>query len=493
MIPRFVKWTIPALFVSTALAQQAGSPTAWEARANTALGLTDSQVLSIVTQAGSDGLTRAAIEIAGQPVVFELAPASVRASDFRLFVQLADGSFQNVQPDPVQTLRGELLGAPGSQVAATVNEEGLTARILLADGAEYWVEPLARHVAGATPDLHAVYATTAVIDNGGQCATDALPNAVQTPAFFSQGGQVQYAGAGTQIAELGCDADYEYFLDYGSAGAVQSRIDTVINTMNLQYENEVGICHTITTTLVRTSASQPYTSTDAVTLLNQFRNEWNANQGGIQRDVAQLFTGKEINGGTIGIAWVGAVCSSYGYGVVQSDFNNNFSCATDLSAHELGHNWNAQHCSCTSNTMNPYITCANTFHPSFTIPTITSFRDSINCLDGGGGPGGGDPTSVHVASIVPSTVKLSKGRKRARATVTIEDDLGNPVSGATVNGTFTGGINESLSGTTNSNGQVTLTTLGSKKGKLNFTFCVDSVSAALPYAPGDNAETCDSN
>lgn len=61
----------------------------------------------------------------------------------------------------------------------------------------------------------------------------------------------------------------------------------MINTVNIQYEGEVGITHSITTILVRTSVNQPYTSTDATTLLNQFRSEWNSNQAGVDRDVAQ--------------------------------------------------------------------------------------------------------------------------------------------------------------------------------------------------------------
>lgn len=198
------------------------------------------------------------------------------------------------------------------------------------------------------------------------------------------------------VAELACDADFQYFQDYGSTTATMNRIESVINTLNLQYESEVNITHQITTILVRTSSNQPYTSTNAVTLLNQFRNEWLANQGGIQRDVAHLFTGKNINGGTIGIAWIGAVCSSFGFGLAESDFNNNFACATDLSAHELGHNWSAQHCTCTSFTMNAFITCANTFNPSITQPQIASFRDSLDCLEGGGG---GGPTTVYSADF----------------------------------------------------------------------------------------------
>jgi len=328
-------------------------------------------------------VTRAAIDFAGQPALFELRPVSVRSADFKLFAQLADGSFERVQPDPTTTFRGELIGVPGSKVAATVDETGMTARILLPGGGEHWIEPIARHVPEATLDMHALYTTSAVIPNGGTCDSDLLPKMLDVPMVSGGPSSSVQAATGLSTAELGCDADFQFFNLWGSVANTETRINLVINTMNTQYEEEVGITHVITTTLVRTSASQPYTSTDAVTLLNQFRNEWNANQGGIQRDVAQLFNGKEIDGGTIGIAWLGAVCSSYGYGVVQSDFNNNFSCATDLSAHELGHNWDADHCSCTSNTMNPYITCANTFNSTVTIPEIVSFRDSIGCLDAG--------------------------------------------------------------------------------------------------------------
>lgn len=179
--------------------------------------------------------------------------------------------------------------------------------------------------------------------------------------------------------------------------------------------------------------------------------------------------------------------------MVQSDFNNNLACATDLSAHEMGHNWNAGHCSCTSNTMNPFITCANTFHPSLTIPEILSHRDSRSCLDSG--PPAGDPTSVHVASIVPGTLKANRGTKLATVSLTIVDDNGNPVAGATVTGDFSGSdYSESglQSASTNASGQTSITTSGSAKGKVSFTFCVTGVSASLPYVASDNTESCDS-
>ena len=48
--------------------------------------------------------------------------------------------------------------------------------------------------------------------------------------------------------------------------------------------------------------------------------------------------------------------------------------------------------------------------------------------------GGGDPTSVEVASITVSTVNAGKGKKTGVADIVVVDDLGNPVAGAVVSG-----------------------------------------------------------
>ena len=106
----------------------------------------------------------------------------------------------------------------------------------------------------------------------------------------------------------------------------------------------------------------------------------------MRRDAAQLFTGKDIDNNVIGIAYLGAICGTQSsYGVVESNFGGctALACKTDLSAHELGHNWNADHCSCSTPpyTMNPSITGANRFAPFTSIPEITAYRDTRSCLD----------------------------------------------------------------------------------------------------------------
>ena len=378
----------PALLLGLALSASASAQDL-ESAVNRTLGLADSDVQKLdLVGSPSTGLT-VPLLLEGTPTQLALRPHSVRTNGFELLEQRADGSTVSVAPAPVTTMRGALESHPDARVAGSLLDDGFYARIMMADGSEYWIQPVPATVPGADPAHHVVYERDDVLRTNHFCGADLLANNFGQPGFEEAPGNTAM-GTTLFTTELACDADYEFYLDYGSSTTnVGSRIETVIGTMNLQYESEVSITHEITSILVRTSSNQPYTSSDASTLLNQFRNEWNSNQGGIQRDVAQLFSGKSIDGGTIGIAWVGAICTSYGYGMVESDFNNNFASATDLSAHELGHNWNAQHCSCTSYTMNPYITSANTFNPNVTRGTITSFRDSRSCLSGGGGGGGG--------------------------------------------------------------------------------------------------------
>ncbi len=109
---------------------------------------------------------------------------------------------------------------------------------------------------------------------------------------------------------------------------------------------------------------------------------------------------------------------------------------------------------------------------------------------------GGPATTVHVQSISTGSAGLGGGQKAGTATVTIYGDNNSPIAGYTVTGDFTGDFEETVtsSGTTDSNGQVTLQTSGSKKGKVNVSFCVSNVSGSLPYDSGDNTPgtTCTS-
>lgn len=357
---------------------------------NQVLNLSASTVVTLEVPDTPGQAIAVVVPIGGVEYTLDLQPHSVRAPGYQLLAQIEDGSLVQTKPGIVRTLRGTLVEVPGSIVAGSLLESGLKARIMFPnDSGSYWVERLADHFLGVEENLYVVYHSDDTLPGEGRCGND---GSLQIGGH-EHGGQASGRGAacgtGLCTAELGIDADFEYFQDHGSSVPnTEAQIESVINTVNVQYETEVDITHEITAIIVRTSEPDPYTSSNPFTLLDQFVAEWQNNQGGIPHDTAQLFTGKNLNGNIIGIAFVGVVCTTFDFSVVESDFDPSFGCKTDLSAHELGHLWNADHCSCPQNTMNAVIPCANDFHDTFTVPDITSFRDSRTCLDGDGGGGG---------------------------------------------------------------------------------------------------------
>ena len=390
--------------------------TDFESNALATLSLNDGEVSDVSFDGTPGSSTVVSFEYEGTQLNLDLKPHSPMAPDARILEDRGDGELVEVELELMRTLRGSARELPGSLVSGAWMEDGFYGRIRQADGSDLWIQPLIGHVEGATASQHVVYSNADIQEQPYGCGGALLPGASQ--GFGSAGvpfgskndqGAGALAGGATYTCELGVDADFEYYQDYGSnTTTTTNRINLVIDTMNLQYESEVDITHLITTIIVRTTSNDPYSSTDSSTLLDQFMDEWNNNQGGVQRDIAQLFTGKNINGGVIGIAYLGVICNStFGYGLVESDFNGNFGCATDLSAHELGHNWNAGHCTCASNTMNPFITCANTFSASLTRPSIEAHRDSRTCLDVGPTAPTAEFSGTPLTGIAPLIVTFS--------------------------------------------------------------------------------------
>ncbi len=352
-----------------------------------AVGVKQGQLVQLAIDTTPEQPLRVAVPIGGVLRTLNLAPFSVRAEGFKLYEQNDAGTFE-VKPPPINTLRGVIEGEAGAVVAGGVMPDGLYARIILGDGSEWWIEPVGDR-ADVAAGTHVVYRGEDVLQRGNTCSTDNFAHAVHTPGTGEP--PVGNAGATIYIATVAVDTDFEFYNRYGSTGTTSARINLVYNTMNLQYERDVDIRHTVSSITVRTTTADPYNTNTTGDMLVEMRAFWNANNSGNLRDVAHLFTGKST-GGVIGTAYIGVICSSlsngFGYGVSQTDFNNaNLASATDLVAHETGHNWDAQHCTCANPayTMNPSITSINRFDAANSIPQITAHRNSRGCLSTTGG------------------------------------------------------------------------------------------------------------
>ena len=100
---------------------------------------------------------------------------------------------------------------------------------------------------------------------------------------------------------------------------------------------------------------------------------------------------------------------------------------------------------------------------------------------------------MHVDNIDVVDVRTNGRWHEGHATITILDGGGGPVSGATVDASFTGSTSGSTSGVTNGSGTVTLES-SKNKNSWSGEFCVDDVTlGGSTYDSGANVETCDVN
>ena len=339
------------------------------------------------------------------------APNRVRAAGYQLVEDRGKAGLVSVDPGISRTVAGEAPDLPGATIRGSLLDDGLHAVFRWADDRIQWIEPVAKFVDGFDDSLHVLYDNAWIPPVAGSCGTPAplLGRYVQGPPPPSE----VMAGGSVFCAELACDADWEYYQDYGQNSAnVQNRVELIINTCNGQYESQVAIRHEITQILVRTTSSDPYTSSDAATLLCQFITEWTNNQSGVPRTSPSLHRAihqrrhdrhrrrsrrhlRQQRRMQRPDPLRRAYCLS------ESDCCGSLGCATDLTTHELGHLWDVFHCSCPGNTMNPSITCSN----SFSNGTIA--RSSITGTAGTASTSVTAAAAVVVAATVPPPAATS--------------------------------------------------------------------------------------
>lgn len=129
----------------------------------------------------------------------------------------------------------------------------------------------------------------------------------------------------------------------------------------------------------------PLASTNASTLLGQYQSFIGNDNPGL----SHLFTGRNLDGSTAGIAFLNATCTANGVGLTQ--IGNNDTTTALIAAHEFGHNFGAPHdnqsgsvCVATPGTflMNPFINGSNQFSQCSLqqIDNLLSFNSRSFCL-----------------------------------------------------------------------------------------------------------------
>jgi hypothetical protein len=129
----------------------------------------------------------------------------------------------------------------------------------------------------------------------------------------------------------------------------------------------------------------------------------------------------------------------------------------------------------------------------YVVSAVNSAGESANSIEVSATPEAPQSVSMHVNSVVASTVAAGK-RKTGRVEILIVDNLGNPVAGATVTGSFSGAFSGTKSGVTDAAGRAVITSDTTAPNPAKFTFCVSNVThGTLTYNASANVKTCDNS
>jgi hypothetical protein len=252
-------------------------------------------------------------------------------------------------------LEGTLAGAPGSWVRVTRTAEGWSG--LFSDGEELYAIDAADSVRAMADAALAVPATGTVVyrladayvdPTAASCGvTDPGKPVTALSLYESLGTELAAVTANATAASLQLDVamvgDYELSLARGAA--TEDFIIARMNTVDGIYAAQVGIRIAVDSVTVFRTASDPFTSSSSSGLLSELAAYRFGGMASQRRGLTHLFTGRDLDGTTVGIAYLGEICDArLSASLTEARSGGLSSTLVSLAAaHEIGHNFNAPH------------------------------------------------------------------------------------------------------------------------------------------------------
>ncbi|MBA2526105.1 MAG: pre-peptidase C-terminal domain-containing protein [Pyrinomonadaceae bacterium] len=310
---------------------------------------------------------RVSIPTAEGTFELNLAPHDMLAPNYRAQVTVDGGEVRSLERGPVRTYKGTVSGMDGAQARFTIDENTLEG-LIITPSRLYFVEPAKRYSALAGSKDFIVYEASDLIQTSfGECGVtlaekvgaEAARVKSQVPTSLARDVDTGELFSPPRAVDLATEADFEYFTAFGSNEvAARNEIISIVNQVDGIYNTQFGLRFSIVFQNVWATSSDPYTTADPDMALDEFRDYWNANHGPgspspVARDLAHMWTGKDFddpgtpqNETTIGIAYRPGLDCPLGpvsYGMSQKLTQNPTPAKFLLTAHEIGHNFNARH------------------------------------------------------------------------------------------------------------------------------------------------------
>jgi hypothetical protein len=349
-------------------------------------------------------------------VDLDLQRFNVFTSDAQVVIGSIDTNNQltdrPVELPDVVLLRGSIIDEPGSKVFIAIGE--YTTNGIIESGGSTFV--IAKNPAEGWTAVYELDAVDPELMNwvDVQCGVEHYEGLVKQ----STDEKVSERSLGESCAaiRMAIETDWEFTnLFGGNIEASSEYAATLIGAMSTIYESDVNMAIKICYLRLWASAFDPWTTGSSGDRLGEFHSHWQTNMQHVFRHLAHMVSGAGLGGG---VAYVGAVCSGYGY-AVSGNINGSFPLPIEdhngnnwdlmVVAHETGHNCGTWHThdysppidgcglgDCTDawgGTIMSYChTCSGglsnmvmTFHPLVQDTIIAYLADGISCSLGGFG------------------------------------------------------------------------------------------------------------
>jgi uncharacterized repeat protein (TIGR01451 family) len=373
----------------------------WCARATTAAEITHFEALSGLastagasakTAAGSGGPFKLTFNALGRDFALELEP-NARLSEMQKALGVPRG---------VVAYRGKI--ATRSDSWARIVMTSGTPMGLVWDGQTLFAIEAPFDSATSTNTAIIYRLEDLYIEPGTlQCGGVDMANAAQAfAAILADAPQVLAQQGATLNLNLGAVADYEFSQSFGANA--QAALLARFNNVDGIFSSQLGVQISVPANAVEifTTNDDPFTSTDPTALLEEVAVYRGSTPIQDAQGLTHLFTGRDLDGTTAGIAYVGSVCAqrnafdplgrSYGAGL--SEGSHGLTIDSLIAAHEIGHNFGAPHdaeagspCESTPATflMAPSINGSSTFS-ACSVSQMEPVINSASCLTAIGPP-----------------------------------------------------------------------------------------------------------
>jgi len=360
-------------------------------------------------------------------------------------------------------LQGTVDGLAGSWVRITRSASGL--RGMVFDGHEmYAVEPASEVAPVSVEPMNATSGETVMYRLSDalmpvetmKCELakpDSTPESPPTAAdaFQQLSGElhtfaVEAEATALKQVRVGVVGDFEFVSQFTTS----TPEDAIVARMNIVdgiFSSQLGVKVSLSTPTLFRTASDPFTKTVASELLSELRTFRSGSDAQKALGITHLMTGRNLDGSTVGIAYISGLCSAqFGASLSQSTFNTTQSAL--IAAHEIGHNFGAPHdgetgaCEATAQTflMAPQLNGSNQFSPC-SISQITPVINAARCLTTYAPPDASievpTPTlqaTVGTALVASFTVRAVGDDASSNVSVTVTLPTTVTIQSATANG-----------------------------------------------------------